>query len=98
MTSKELLNCLKDRPCSVCKFRDEHGCHKWTCVFEEETEDEPKKGEWITQYEIIHNPYGEEHNPHTKCSKCNFRVDTHSSQFMNFCPNCGADMRGKADD
>ena len=42
MTSKELLKCLKDRPCSVCKFRDENGCHKWTCVFEEETEDEPK--------------------------------------------------------
>lgn len=51
-------------------------------------------GEWITQYEIIRNPYSEEHNPHTKCSECNFRVDTHSSQFMNFCPNCGADMRG----
>lgn len=51
-------------------------------------------GEWITQYDIIRNPYSEEHNPHTKCSECNFRVDTYSSQFMNFCPNCGADMRG----
>lgn len=39
MTSKELLNCLKDRPCSVCKFRDENGCHKWKCVFEEPTDD-----------------------------------------------------------
>ena len=32
------MNCLKDRPCSVCKFRDENGCHKWNCVFEEKTE------------------------------------------------------------
>ena len=39
MTSKELLGCLKDRPCSVCKFRDEEGCHKWNCVFEEPTDD-----------------------------------------------------------
>lgn len=53
-------------------------------------------GEWETRYEIIRNPWGEEHNPQTKCSNCNFRVDTHSSGFMNFCPNCGADMRGKA--
>lgn len=25
---------LKDRPCSVCEFRKENGCCKWTCVFE----------------------------------------------------------------
>jgi len=54
-------------------------------------------GEWETRYEIIRHPWGEEHNPQTKCSNCNFRVDTHSSGFMNFCPNCGADMRGKAE-
>ena len=40
MTSRELLKCLKDRPCAVCKFRDENGCHKWTCVFEQPTDDE----------------------------------------------------------
>ena len=86
MTSKELLNCLKDRPCSVCKFRDEHGCHKWTCVFEEETEDEPKKGEWI--YHEGYIPYNWE------CNICHQKVGTD----WNFCPACGADMRGKADE
>ena len=30
---KELLNTLKDRPCSVCKNYKENGCCKWTCVF-----------------------------------------------------------------
>ena len=39
MTSRELLACLKDRPCTVCKFKKENGCCKWTCVFEEEPTD-----------------------------------------------------------
>lgn len=26
------MKCLK----AVCKFRDENGCHKWSCVFEAE--------------------------------------------------------------
>lgn len=33
MTDRELLNCLTDRPCDVCKFRGENGCSQWTCVF-----------------------------------------------------------------
>lgn len=84
MTSKELLNCLKDRPCAVCKFRDEHGCHKWTCVFEEETEDEPKKGEWI-MIPKVNKRY---------CSACKVEYRTTFSPH-NFCPNCGAFMKGE---
>lgn len=38
MTDRELLECLTDRPCNVCKFRTENGCCKWNCVFEEETQ------------------------------------------------------------
>ena len=33
MTDRELLECLKDRPCDACKFRKENGCSKWDCVF-----------------------------------------------------------------
>ena len=40
MTREELLNCLIDRPCSACKFNKENGCCKWTCVFEEEIEED----------------------------------------------------------
>lgn len=40
MTSRELLNCLTDRPCSVCKFRKENGCTKWDCVFDKKPEEE----------------------------------------------------------
>ena len=36
MTSAEKLNCLTDRPCTVCKYHKENGCSKWSCVFEQE--------------------------------------------------------------
>ena len=95
MTSKELLKCLKDRPCSVCKFRDENGCHKWTCVFEEETEDEPKKGEWINHPTEFYTP--DRLYPIRKtireCPFCHSKI-SYDGQ-MNFCLNCGADMRAK---
>ena len=32
----ENIGHLTDRPCSVCEFRKENGCSKWTCVFCEE--------------------------------------------------------------
>lgn len=34
MTVDELLACLTDRPCDVCKFHTENGCTEWYCVFE----------------------------------------------------------------
>ena len=39
MTSKELLECLVDRPCEACKFHGENGCSKWNCVFDEKPDD-----------------------------------------------------------
>lgn len=45
----------------------------------------PKEGEWII----------DEHGVHAnKCSKCGFHFDTK----WNYCPNCGARMRGKHDE
>lgn len=41
MTKDELLSCLTDRPCGACKFHTDLGCSKWSCVFEDKTE------EWI---------------------------------------------------
>ena len=31
----ELMKHIKGRPCEVCEFHDEEGCHKWDCVFDE---------------------------------------------------------------
>jgi len=39
MTTKELLACITDRPCDVCKFHGENGCSKWNCVFDEKPDD-----------------------------------------------------------
>ena len=39
MTNAELLSCLTDRPCTVCKFHSENGCGKWNCVFDGKPED-----------------------------------------------------------
>ncbi len=43
------------------------------------------KGEWIITY-----PNGK-YNPVYECPKCKA---SNISVFKNFCPNCGADMRG----
>lgn len=49
------------------------------------------RGEWI---EVLRDTYGGGHFPYSKCSVCQ------SEQIIdsNFCPNCGAEMRGGNDD
>ena len=51
---------------------------------------ERKKGEWINGGRII------------RCNKCKIGYAAvkgmKSALTYNFCPNCGADMRGEADD
>lgn len=55
MTREEMLACLNDRPCSVCKFHTESGCEQWSCVFEEEPEEEKAVIEWCKarNYKIV---------------------------------------------
>lgn len=31
------------------------------------------------------------------CSNCNYKTDSIGETFFNFCPNCGADMKGGAE-
>lgn len=52
-----------------------------------EPEQRKRKGKWIHD------------NPNTfKCSRCNKYLDISCGNMkMNFCPNCGADMRGDSD-
>ena len=49
-------------------------------------EPERKKGEWID----VGDPLM------IRCSKCDYRVARYNN--TNYCPNCGADMRGADDD
>ena len=51
---------------------------------------QPKKGEWeITNLGAL--------GVFDSCSECK-RVVKHKAPFYNFCPNCGADMRGEQDE
>lgn len=49
----------------------------------EEVEPERKKGEWILKPNIYGVAY---------CSECDYELHTDNT---NYCPNCGADMRGE---
>lgn len=44
------------------------------------------RGEWID----------ENCTYYANCSMCGYQMDTHEERgYHNFCPNCGADMRGE---
>lgn len=48
------------------------------------------RGRWIDAMQSCHD------SPHVKCSVCGEYYWRYFKKF-NFCPNCGADMRGKDD-
>lgn len=59
-----------------------------------EAKHEPKMGFWMHEYEIvIHDDGVREYVPHTRCAICGMEIDSHSAQFVKFCPNCGTKMR-----
>lgn len=79
--------------CTDCKEYDQekHCCHRWTkairkTIAEIEEEYKPKRGEWI------------DYRPHGihlfDCSLCCY----HAKKKSNFCPNCGARMKGADDE
>ena len=49
-----------------------------------------KRGKWIDE---TFKPWGLVYHPY-RCDQCG----EHSEADSNFCPNCGADMRGEQDD
>lgn len=53
----------------------------------------PRKGKWIRWHETLEDASGVEYMPRCKCSECGKEYEAHSTRFINFCPNCGADMR-----
>ena len=63
---------------------------------------EPKKGKWI-EVEVFQETYdicgNKTWSSKMQCDQCGFRhtaIEGHMAQY-NFCPNCGADMRGEQD-
>ena len=53
--------------------------------------EERKKGSWIPQEDENGDPYGD------KCSECGARYVMPEGK-TNYCPVCGADMRGEQDE
>ena len=54
---------------------------------------ESKKGKWIEAYDPFNRISG-------RCSVCGWEAHLYEDDVvgMNYCPNCGADMRGEQDD
>ena len=53
---------------------------------------QPEIGYWIRWYERKETEQYRENVPHCNCSKCGKEYNPHSSQFIKFCSNCGAQM------
>jgi len=76
--------------CHDCKEYDKENycCHRWSKVIRntvEEIADRPK-GEWIAHATSVG---GKKYIEYSRCSECGEMALVR----MNFCPNCGADMR-----
>lgn len=60
---------------------------------------EVKRGEWIKKFKYSHG-YDDYYN--TECSLCGYKAEKSGAgdklSLDNFCPNCGADMRGEKSD
>ena len=65
---------------------------KWREYFAEmpSAQPEPKRGRWIYKNDLITAPTG-----YWECSECK---EGRLLYEENFCPHCGADMRGETDE
>lgn len=68
---------------AIAKIKELSNCSE----FPKSAEPERKKGKWIDE---TFKPWGLVYHPY-KCDQCG----EHSEADSNFCPNCGADMRGE---
>lgn len=59
--------------------------HRQMADWLKELKTDRPQGEWIIEIDINNYTYG-------RCSICGMRQ---YAGHLNFCPNCGADMRGK---
>ena len=88
-----------DEWCHDCKEYDQerHCCPRFNRVIREavkEIQPMRKKGKWIDD-----GLYGDNFPHHAwLCSECGEGVIEIDIPWYNFCPNCGADMRGDADE
>lgn len=93
-----LIESIK-RQCGICKLMPDEEIRQMAVIMEKGLIEvvnnaptvEPKRGEWKRR--IVDNGF----NADWVCSECGYRVKTDFVDY-NFCPNCGADMRGADDE
>jgi anaerobic ribonucleoside-triphosphate reductase len=51
------------------------------------------RGKWKKRMEENETPYYKSFTPIWPCSECGTEYDPSLCMTINFCPNCGADMR-----
>ena len=62
--------------------------------------EERPQGEWIAREDMDYLDENKVVHNHFECNKCGFIhdfIDGHTSQY-SFCPNCGAKMKGGAEE
>lgn len=95
-----------DEWCTDCKEYDKerHSCPRWNRVIRETLNDMPerKKGKWINYFHVpINKSLSLKRNKdlYWACSNCGYMsLYINMDITYNFCPCCGADMRGEHDD
>ena len=92
----DLRELLADIECLQTADLSEYSDKLWKTAYERgKAEARPKKGKWIK------HSIGHEHTPWGfDCSKCGewLVVGEEIVKKYNYCPNCGADMRGEEHD
>ena len=91
MTKEEAITILSDIRSEYNCFSHIEGGRYHALSMGIEALKERKHGNWIiTGYN--RNGYNSFYTAVKRCSRCNYKADN----ISNFCPNCGADMRGGA--
>ena len=87
--------CYQTTSCLDCKMYDNenHNCPRFCEVIRSAVEEiDNKQGEWVYREEW----FEDEEKPRMTwgCNLCGHSIKS-IHEKLNFCPNCGADMRGK---
>ena len=99
MTNEEAIDVLKHNYPSAC-FTDL--CEAVEIAIQAlSIEPERKKGKWVHGREIAREMVGDTvaaiFYEGWQCSECKCIVEEEREPLWNFCPSCGADMRGEQD-
>jgi hypothetical protein len=77
----------------ICRAYDE--CGDILEIIDKQPTIEPRKGHWIKKMKITETTKYSSYDPRWYCSYCNTEYDPAIAKKINFCWNCGADMKGE---